>query len=108
MSKKRKINPRRRPATQADVKKAKEDAVYRSIIYAKAMTFLAALDLGKIQPEDVEPIWDKTNYIAESLGIKGYTDQQGRTYIRIQDIVDTLVEDYGVHIGKVSERTEHE
>ena len=86
---KKKINPRRRPATQADVKKAKEEAICKAIVLAKALTFTALLDAGYIRPEDVKPGWEKTQYLADSVK-KGYCS--------IQDMYDTLIAEYGVDL----------
>ena len=86
---KKKVNPRRRPATQADVLKAKSEAVSKAIILTKALTFTALLDEGIIKPEDVKRGWDKTRYLADSVN-------QG--YVTIQDMYDTLIADYGVDL----------
>ena len=88
-NKNKKINPRRRPATQADVKKAKEEAVCKAIVLTKALTFTALLDEGIIKPEDVKRGWEKTKYLADSTK---------RGYISIQDMYDTLISDYGVDL----------
>lgn len=56
-----KINPRRRPASQADVIKAKEEAVAKAIVLTKALTFTALLGEGIIKPEDVRRGWEKQN-----------------------------------------------
>lgn len=87
-----KINPRRRPASQADVKKAKEEAVAKAIVLTKALTFTALLDEGIIKPEDVKRGWDKTKYLADSTK---------RGYINIQDMYDALISDYGIDIAEV-------
>lgn len=87
-----KINPRRRPASQADVKKAKEEAVAKAIVLTKALTFTALLDEGIIKPEDVKRGWDKTKYLADSTK---------RGYITMQDMYDALISDYGIDIAEV-------
>lgn len=87
-----KINPRRRPASQADVIKAKEEAVAKAIVLTKALTFTALLDEGIIKPEDVRRGWEKTKYLADSTK---------RGYVSLQDMYDTLVADYGVDLGEV-------
>lgn len=89
---KQKINPRRRPASQADVKKAKDEAVAKAIVLTKALTFTALLDEGIIKAEDVKRGWDKANYLADSTK---------RGYITLQDMYDTLVAEYGVDLGEV-------
>jgi hypothetical protein len=87
---KKKVNPRRRPATQADVERAKSEAVCKAIVLAKVLTFTALLDLGFLKtPEEVRMAWDKTKYLADS-NIKGYCS--------IQDMYNALIEDYGVDL----------
>ena len=86
---KKKINPRRRPASQADVKRAKDEAVTKSIVLTKALVFTALLDEGIIKPEDVKRGWDKANYLADSTK---------RGYISVQDMYDTLIAEYGVDL----------
>ena len=86
---KKKVNPRRRPASQADVEKAKSEAVCKAIVLTKALTFTALLDEGIIKPEDVKRGWNKTRYLADSVN-KGYCS--------IQDMYDTLIADYGVDL----------
>lgn len=87
---KKKVNPRRRPASQADVEKAKSEAVCKAIVLAKALTFTAMLDLGFLKtPEEVKAAWDKTKYLADSVN-KGYCS--------IQDMYNTLIDDYNVDL----------
>lgn len=77
----KKINPRRKPATQADVEKAKADAVEQSVTYAWAIMFRAIRDefgFGKIR---LRRLWDKVNYISDSIE-KGY--------ININDVIKSL------------------
>lgn len=89
---KKKVNPRRIPASQADVRKAKDKAVEKTLILAKALTFTALLDEGIIRPEDVKRGWDKTNYLADSTK---------RGFVTIQDMYNTLIEEYGVDLAEV-------
>lgn len=87
-SKNKKVNPRRKPASQADVKKAKDTATDRAIMATKVLVFHALLDLEYIKtPEEVKAAWDKANYLAESVK-KGYCS--------LQDMYNNLVEEYGV------------
>ena len=91
MTKQKKVNPRKRPATQADVKKAKNKATEQAVIATKVINFTALLDEGIIKPEDVKRGWEKTNYLAESV-LKGYCS--------LQDMYNTLIEEYGVDLGE--------
>ena len=89
MANKKKVNPRRRPASMADVERAKSEAVCKAIVLTKALTFTALLDEDIIKPEDVKRGWDRTKYLADSVN-KGYCS--------IQDMYDTLIADYGVDL----------
>ena len=84
-----KVNPRRRPASMADVKRAKEEAVATAIVLTKALTFTALLDEGIIKAEDVKRGWDKTRYLAESVS-KGYCSAK--------DMYNILREEYGIDL----------
>lgn len=94
MPKKKKVNPRRRPATEADVRRAKDEAICKAIVLAKVLTFTALLDLDIIKPEQVKPAWAKTNYLADSAN-KGYCS--------IQDMYNTLIEEYGIDLENIYE-----
>ena len=85
--KKKKVNPRRKPATQMDVKKAKENAVDQAIILTKVLMLTALLDAELIAPENVKFAWDRTKTLAENV-LKGYCT--------IQDMYNVLIDDYGV------------
>lgn len=84
-----KVNPRRRPASMADVKRAKEEAVATAIVLTKALTLTALLDWDIIKPEDVKRGWEKTRYLADSVN-KGYCS--------VRDMYDALISDYGIDL----------
>lgn len=85
--KSKKINPRRKPATQADVKRAKNNAINQSIILCKALVFQALLDEGVLEPENVKRGWERTQYLADSLNKKRCT---------LNDLYKSLAEEYGL------------
>lgn len=87
MPKKKKINPRRKPATQMDVKKAVKTTTDKAIVLAKVITFTALLDAELIKPEDVKFGWNRTKALAENV-LKGYCT--------IQDMYNVLINEYGV------------
>ena len=84
-AKKKKTNPRRIPASQADVNKAKDRATRDSIILCKALVFQALLDEGVLEPENVKRGWERTQYLADSLTKKRCT---------LRDLYKTLDEEY--------------
>lgn len=81
--KKKKVNPRRRPATQADVNKAKRAAMDIAITSAWAIMFTALRDKEGFGYIRLKRVWNEVNYISDSIG-KGY--------INIDDLVNELKE----------------
>lgn len=89
---KQKTNPRRRPASQADVRRAKGEATAKAVALTKTLVFTALLDEGIIKPDDVKRGWERANYLADSTK---------RGYVSLQDMYETLITDYGVDLGEV-------
>ncbi len=81
--KKKKVNPRRRPATLADVNKAKKAAMDIAINSAWAIMFTALRDKEGFGYIRLKRVWDEVNYISDSIG-KGY--------VKIDDLVNELKE----------------
>ena len=90
-SKSKKVNPRRIPATQMDVKRAKMEAIEKVVTFTKIITFQGLLDEGVIKPEDVERGWNRVISLAESVN-KGY--------VKYEDMYHAMIEDYGVDLAK--------
>lgn len=99
MSKGKKINPRRRPATMADVKKAKKEAESNALDMSIAIILLSLLDAGFLTPDTMRPAWDAINYKSESV-IKGYC--------KPHDMFQTLAEEYDVYVGPLAEKLQEE
>ena len=95
MSKGKKINPRRQPATMADVKKAKKEAESNALDMSIAIILLGLLDAGFLTPDTTRPAWDAVNYKSESV-IKGYC--------RPRDMIKTLAEEYDVYLGQLADK----
>lgn len=85
--KKKKINPKRRPATQMDVKRAKMETTDKAIVLTKVLMLTALLDAELIKPEHVKFAWERTQAMAENV-LQGYCT--------IQDMYNVLVNDYGI------------
>lgn len=83
MAQKKKVNPRRRPATLADVNKAKKEAMDIAITFAWAILFTALRDKEGFGYVRLRRVWDEVNYISDSID-KGY--------INIDDLVNELKE----------------
>ena len=89
MSKGKKINPRRRPATQADVKRAKEQATGDGCRLAMAIFFTVLFDKGGADKETMQTIWSEVEGLSDSV-VKGY--------VSVPDLVRVLNEEYDIVI----------
>lgn len=86
---KKKPNPRRRPATMADVEKAKKEAENYAAAYAMAIIFTALTDKMGWTKEQLLELWGHVDYLSDSV-TKGY--------VTIPQLLHTLKEEYGVNI----------
>lgn len=86
---KQKINPRRRPATQADVIKAKNDAVNEAVKLAWTILFSVLWDKEHYTPEDMQRVWKEVDALSDSI-VKGYCN--------VSDLRNVLREEAGVDI----------
>lgn len=87
MSKSKRVNPHRKPATKADVEKAKREAENNAVDYAFAIMFSALRDKegwGKVR---LARLWREVNYLSDSVA-KGY--------ISINDLMTALEEEAGI------------
>lgn len=88
MSRNKKVNPRRRPATQAEVLKAKSEASDKAILTAMAIFLTVIVD--KFNGADyVADIWNEVNKLSDAI-------TQG--YVSIGDLKHTLKEEYGIEL----------
>lgn len=85
----KKVNPRRRPATQADVNKAKRQAKEEAVTFAWAIMFNALRDSFGFGPSRLRKLWGKVNSISDSIS-EGYID--------IQDLIDVLKDEAGIEL----------
>lgn len=85
----KKINPRRRPCSQADVKRAKKEGEQNSLDIATAIILSALFDGGFLTEDQMRPAWDAINYKSDSI-VKGYC--------KPQDLIKTLREEYEIYI----------
>ena len=87
--KNKKTNPRRRPATWADVERAKKEAQAEAVKLAWSILFYALTDKEGMTVEELQRIWDKVNDISDSVA-------QG--YVNVADLRNVLREEYGINI----------
>lgn len=86
----KKINPRRRPATAADVQKAKDEALVEAVHLAMTIFFTVLLDKHGMTPEDLQEIWHEAEALSDSIA-KGY--------VSAADLRRVLREEYDIQIG---------
>lgn len=86
---KKKPNPRRRPATMADVEKAKKESADTAAAYAMAIIFTALTDKMGMDYEFVHQVYEHANYVADSVEKK---------YVTIPQLIHTLRKEYGIDI----------
>ena len=83
MKKTKKVNPRNRPVSQADLEKAQEKACRLAM-----SIFLTVLcDYYDYSKEQIQDVYYRSNKLAEEI-------KEGR--ISLFDLVDVLYEEYGV------------
>lgn len=86
---KKKPNPRRIPATKADVEKAKKESADTAAAYAMAIIFTALTDKMGMDYEFVHQVYEHAIYVADSVS---------RKYVTIPQLIHTLREEYGIDI----------
>lgn len=69
--KKRKPNPNKHPATQADLNRARKQATHEAIEFAWAIIFSVLSDKEGMEYADLRRIWTEVNDLSESIS-KGY------------------------------------
>lgn len=87
MKRPKKPNPRRRPATQADVARAKREASGKAIDAAWAIFFTALRDKEGFGPKRLRRVWDEVSAVSESIS-KGYVD--------VRDLMNALRDEAGI------------
>jgi len=85
-----KTNPRRRPATQADVERARDDAVRETVRFCMVVFFTVLLDKFAASKEDLQRVWDEVNDLSDSVKKK---------YVSLKDLKTVLVEEYDIHLN---------
>lgn len=84
---KKKVNPRRKPATQADVARAKKEAVDQAIDVSWAMSITVLRDkfgFGKVR---IHRYWDEIDKLSEEIA-------EGR--VSILDLMETIRDEAGI------------
>lgn len=85
----KKTNPRRQPATMADVQRAKDTAMAEAVGYAMAIFFTVLCDKEHADVEIMRRVWDEVNDLSDSVA-KGY--------VSVTDLKNTLKREYDIEI----------
>lgn len=86
---KKKVNPRRRPASMADVERAKNEAVDEATSIAMAMFFTVLCDKHGATAAELQTLWAEITELSSSVA-------QG--YVSVSDLLNTLKKEYEVNI----------
>jgi hypothetical protein len=84
---KKKINPKRKPATQADIIKAKKDAQIKAINYTWAIFFSVMRDKEGYGRKRLRRLWREVSNLSDSIA-KGY--------VSVEDLMRTLDEEMDI------------
>lgn len=87
---KKKINPRKRPASMADVEKAKKDATSEAISLSIALFLTVMVDKFGYDADKLKAVWDEINKLSQSV-----TDG----YVNLHDLKQVLIDEYGIEIS---------
>lgn len=86
----KKINPRKRPATMADVEKARKDATSEAISLSIAIFLTVMVDKFGYDADKLKAVWDEINKLSESV-VNGYVD--------LYDLKQVLIDEYGIELA---------
>ena len=84
-----KVNPRRRPATMADVERAKKATQAEAVTYAQVIFLTVLLDKEQADKDIIRRVWSEINDLSDSIA-KGY--------VNIADLRHTLNKEYDIKI----------
>ena len=85
----KKVNPRNRPATMADVKRAKTEAQNMAAKYAIAIVFTALLDKHGFTAKDLQAVWKDVEKLSMEIA-------EGR--LNINDLLYVLKKEYSIEL----------
>ena len=86
---KKKVNPRRRPATQADVQRAKQKGQEEAMKLAWSILFTVLRDKEGYDLEGLQRVWKEVDDLSDSIA-KGYCT--------VTDLRDVLKQEIGADI----------
>lgn len=87
--KKKRTNPRSQPVNQADLKRAKAEAVSEAVEFAWAILFNVLCDKEGYHGKDLQRVWNEVNELSEAVA-------QG--YVNIADLKHVLRTEQGADL----------
>lgn len=87
--KKKKVNPRRIPATQADINRAKDQATSEAIRRIVYLMLYILIDKHDAPMEDIQQLAKEINYYADSID---------KDYITWKDVERVVRDEYKVYL----------
>lgn len=90
MGKKTKTNPRNRPVSEADVKRAKKAGQHEALKTVLYMLLFILVEKEGYTHEQLSKVQDELNYLSDSVA---------RGYVKWDDIRRVLEEEYDVHLA---------
>ena len=84
-----KVNPRRRPATMADVNRAVEQATNDALTASAAIFLTVLCDKKGADAEIIQRVWQEMQELSQSI-IDGY--------VSVSDLRDTLRKEYNINV----------
>lgn len=85
----KRVNPRRKPATMADVQRAKDTATADACRVTLAIFFTALLDKEGMDAEQLQRIWREVEALSESVRDR---------YVSAPDLIRVLRDEYEIDI----------
>lgn len=83
----KRVNPQRRPATAADIKRAKDIAFREAVDFALAILFTVLMDKEGFNKFQLQRTWKETQQLCDSVA-------QG--YVSINDLLRVLDKEYDI------------
>lgn len=86
----RKTNPRRRPLTEAELRRGVHEATRRAFRQSTAITFTVLLDKFGWTGEQLQEMWTYINALCDEIGERR---------VSISDLMRVLKDEYNIRIG---------
>lgn len=86
---KKKVNPRRKPASKADVDRAKADAMNEAIKFCWVIMFSVMADKYGWRTRRLRTLWNRVEKLSQEIG---------EERVSVADLQRTLANEYGIDL----------